>query len=133
MIQRMQQFEHVAAHELPALYDDFALSERARTITDGYVVQLQDWIAGSLNYYRSCHRYGADDLARRTHRFLPEAKPSMPFPRHAGVAAACHVRREFRGAGGQRAGRVGGMRACVMWTEVVDESEWSLGPGRSSG
>lgn len=35
MTQRMQQFQHVVTHELPVLYDDFALSEQARTILDG--------------------------------------------------------------------------------------------------
>ncbi len=89
MTQRLQQFQHVATHELPILYDDFALSEQARRILDGYVVQLQDWIAGSLNYYRGCHRYGADDLARRMHGFLPDTTPSMPIPaRRAGAVAA---------------------------------------------
>lgn len=54
-------------------------STPARKTLDGYVVQLQDWIAGSLNYYRGCHRHGAGDLARRTRRSMPHTTPTMPI------------------------------------------------------
>ncbi|CAM5563869.1 hypothetical protein SALBM217S_04945 [Streptomyces griseoloalbus] len=36
MNQRMRQFEHVVAHELPVVYDDFQLSEEAREIMRGH-------------------------------------------------------------------------------------------------
>ncbi|MER6693803.1 germacradienol/geosmin synthase Cyc2, partial [Streptomyces minutiscleroticus] len=89
MNQRMKQFQHVASHELPVLYEDFGLSGEVRAIIEGHVVELQNWMAGILNWHRGCHRYGADDLARRTHRFVPGRIPSMPFPeRRAGAVAA---------------------------------------------
>ncbi|MET8950292.1 germacradienol/geosmin synthase Cyc2 [Streptomyces sp. NPDC004129] len=72
MTQRMRQFQHVAEREIPVLYDDFGLSKEARAVMDGYVVDLQNYMSGILNWHRGCHRYGAADLARRTHGFVPD-------------------------------------------------------------
>jgi germacradienol/geosmin synthase len=79
MTQRMQQFQHVAAHELPILYDDFKLSDEARGIMDGYVVELQNWMSGILKWHQDCRRYGAADLARRAHGFVPDQVPVVPI------------------------------------------------------
>ncbi|MER6427969.1 germacradienol/geosmin synthase Cyc2 [Streptomyces sp900105245] len=76
--QRMQQFEHVIAHELPVLYDDFRLSEEARAAMDGYVLDLQNWLAGILNWHRRVDRYKAEWLGRRAHGFLPDRAPGTP-------------------------------------------------------
>ncbi|MGD1224196.1 germacradienol/geosmin synthase Cyc2 [Streptomyces krungchingensis] len=78
--QRMRQFEHVAAHELPVLYEDFGLSEEAREIMAGYVADLQNWMAGILNWHRSVDRYKAEYLARRAHGFLPDRPPAPALP-----------------------------------------------------
>ncbi|MGC9543464.1 germacradienol/geosmin synthase Cyc2 [Streptomyces sp. UG1] len=78
MTQRMQQFEHVAAHELPIVYEDFGLSEEAREIMGNYVVDLQNWMAGILNWHRTVLRYQAEYLARRAHGFLPDRAPAVP-------------------------------------------------------
>ncbi|MFF9817886.1 germacradienol/geosmin synthase Cyc2 [Streptomyces sp. NPDC014006] len=78
MTRRMEQFEHVAAHELPVLYDDFALSGEARAAMQGYVTDLQNWMAGILNWHRSVDRYKAEWLARRAHGFLPDRAPAVP-------------------------------------------------------
>ncbi|GGX82223.1 hypothetical protein GCM10010510_29100 [Streptomyces anandii JCM 4720] len=75
MTQRMRQFEHVVAHELPVLYDDFELSEEARLAMAGYVLDLQNWMAGILNWHQRVDRYKADWLARRAHVFLPDRPP----------------------------------------------------------
>ncbi|MFE0325306.1 germacradienol/geosmin synthase Cyc2 [Streptomyces sp. NPDC058960] len=72
MNQRMEQFQHVAARELPVLFDDFALSQEAREVMDSYVADLRNYMAAVLNWHRDCHRYGADDLARRFHGFVPD-------------------------------------------------------------
>lgn len=45
---------------------------------DGYVVELQNWLAGILNWHRDCRRYGAADLARRAHGFVPGRLPTVP-------------------------------------------------------
>lgn len=78
MTQRMEQFQHVAAHELPVVYDDFDLSGEARAIMGNYVADLQNWLSGILNWHRNVDRYKADYLARRAHGFLPGRPPTMP-------------------------------------------------------
>ncbi|MFC0601845.1 family 2 encapsulin nanocompartment cargo protein terpene cyclase [Streptomyces palmae] len=62
MDSRMRQFQHVAAHELPVLYEDFDLSGQARRILDGYVRELQNWLSGILVWHRECRRYGEAEL-----------------------------------------------------------------------
>ncbi|MFJ5772808.1 germacradienol/geosmin synthase Cyc2 [Streptomyces sp. NPDC093094] len=84
MNQRMEQFEHVAAVELPLLYDDFELSAEDRAAMAGYVTALQNWMSGILNWHRSVPRYRADYLARRTHGFLPDHPPAPALSLLAG-------------------------------------------------
>ncbi|MBZ3904664.1 germacradienol/geosmin synthase Cyc2 [Streptomyces griseiscabiei] len=79
MTQRMRQFEHVVAAELPVVYDDFALSEEARAIMDGYVDDLRNWMSGILNWHRGVDRYKSAFLARRAHGFVPDRPPVPPF------------------------------------------------------
>ncbi|MET8634008.1 germacradienol/geosmin synthase Cyc2 [Streptomyces sp. NPDC004096] len=79
MTQRMHQFQHVADHELPVLCEDFELPEQACATLQGYVVELQNYMSGILNWHRGCHRYGADDLARRVHGFVPDLASSVGF------------------------------------------------------
>ncbi|UNO40813.1 terpene synthase family protein [Streptomyces sp. MST-110588] len=62
MTSRMREFQHVAGHELPVLYDDFDLPEETRTVLDGYVRELENWMSGILLWHRQCHRYGDADL-----------------------------------------------------------------------
>ncbi|EYT83199.1 Geosmin synthase [Streptomyces sp. Tu 6176] len=85
MTQRMRQFEHVVAHELPVVCDDFALSDEARATMEGYVADLRNWLAGILNWHRSVNRYKAEWLGRRAHGFLPDHPPvpALPAPARA--------------------------------------------------
>ncbi|GGZ26616.1 germacradienol/geosmin synthase Cyc2 [Streptomyces poonensis] len=76
MTQRMRQFQHVTQHELPVLCADFGLSPQARSVLDGYVDQLRNWMAGILNWHREVRRYRPEHLARRTHGFLPDRAPA---------------------------------------------------------
>lgn len=64
MTSRMREFQHVAANELPVLYDDFDLSEEARALLDGYVKELENWMSGILTWHRGCRRYREEDLRR---------------------------------------------------------------------
>ncbi|MFK4145291.1 germacradienol/geosmin synthase Cyc2 [Streptomyces sp. NPDC004065] len=91
MTQRMRQFEHVVAHELPVLHADLELSPEARAALDGYVADLQNWMAGILNWHRSVDRYKAEWLARRAHAFLPDRPPAPVLP-SAPLLAASLVR-----------------------------------------
>ncbi|MEU0134578.1 terpene synthase family protein [Streptomyces sp. NPDC006296] len=63
---RMEQFQHVAEHELPVLYDDFGLDAEARETLAGYVTELRNWLAGILVWHRGCRRYREEDLRRGT-------------------------------------------------------------------
>jgi germacradienol/geosmin synthase len=90
MTSRMKQFEHVVAHELPFLYDDFELGPEARRSLDGYVQELRDWMSGILVWHRDCLRYGEADIVRH-HRPEPEPVPvalTIPGPTGLGTSAA---------------------------------------------
>ncbi|MFE1175871.1 family 2 encapsulin nanocompartment cargo protein terpene cyclase [Streptomyces sp. NPDC058773] len=66
MTSRMREFQHVAAHELPVVCDDFQLSPEARAALDGYVRELEHWMAGILIWHRDCRRYRASELRHPT-------------------------------------------------------------------
>jgi germacradienol/geosmin synthase len=82
MTSRMQQFEHLVATELPFLADDHKLDEEARRALDGYVVELQDWMAGILDWHQLTGRY--DEAALRKQR-TPRA---LRGPTGLGTSAA---------------------------------------------
>ncbi len=65
MASRMLQFEHIIATELPVLVDEFDLDADAREALDAYVVGLQDWMAGILDWHILTRRYGESALRRR--------------------------------------------------------------------
>ncbi|MFJ8929104.1 germacradienol/geosmin synthase Cyc2 [Streptomyces sp. NPDC102364] len=80
MTQRMRQFEHIVEHELPVLYEDFGLDREARTVLDGYVDDLRNWMAGILNWHREVDRYRDAWLSGRAHGFVPGRVPAPPVP-----------------------------------------------------
>ncbi|MDT0341992.1 terpene synthase family protein [Streptomyces litchfieldiae] len=80
---RMNQFRHVARHEFPVLYEDFELSEEARRALDGYVRDLENWMAGILNWHRNVRRYREEDLRRHAGWPWP-----LGGPRGLGTSAA---------------------------------------------
>ncbi|MCX2924598.1 germacradienol/geosmin synthase Cyc2 [Streptomyces sp. NEAU-W12] len=79
MSRRLDQFEHVVAHELPLLYEDFELSQEARAIMRDYVLDLRNWMAGILHWHRSVNRYKDAWLSGRAHGFLPDRTPAAPM------------------------------------------------------
>ncbi|MDT0267217.1 terpene synthase family protein [Streptomyces sp. DSM 44915] len=84
---RMRQFQHVAANELPVLYDDFQLDAEARQVLAGYVKELENWLSGILLWHQDCHRYKESDLRRaRGPRGLGTAAAHLARPRPGGVA-----------------------------------------------
>jgi germacradienol/geosmin synthase len=80
MTQRMEQFQHVVANELPVVRQDFDLSGEASAALDGYVADLQNWLAGILHWHREVDRYKPAYLARRSHGFLPDRPPAPVLP-----------------------------------------------------
>ncbi len=65
MTARMRQFERLRTAELPALAEHYELDEQGRQSLDEYVLQLQNWLAGILNWHRDCERYTEPGLLRR--------------------------------------------------------------------
>ncbi|MCX4540623.1 germacradienol/geosmin synthase [Streptomyces sp. NBC_01565] len=62
MTRRTEEFEHIVANQLPLLYDDWKLDAQARAGIDAYVGELQDWLAGVLNWHQNVARYREEDL-----------------------------------------------------------------------
>ncbi|MER6944335.1 terpene synthase family protein [Nonomuraea sp. NPDC000554] len=84
MAARAREFEHVAADELPVLYDDFQLGAEVRETLAAYVEDLRNWLAGILNWHRHCLRY--DEVSLRRHHRTPEWR--LGGPTGLGTSAA---------------------------------------------
>jgi germacradienol/geosmin synthase len=72
MTSRIRQFEHVLATELPFLVDDLGLDTDARKALDEYVVGLQDWMVGILEWHTLSGRYPEAALRRRYLKSSPK-------------------------------------------------------------
>ncbi|MFI6416506.1 germacradienol/geosmin synthase [Streptomyces sp. NPDC050842] len=59
---RLRQYEHLKKNEVPLLYEDFALDREGRAAFEAYLRELEDWLAGILNWHQSVRRYGAEDV-----------------------------------------------------------------------
>jgi germacradienol/geosmin synthase len=64
MTARMEQFEHIVATELPALFEDFNLDEAVRDKLLGYVKRLQQYMAGVLRWHIAVDRYKEVELRK---------------------------------------------------------------------
>ncbi|WP_081913480.1 Geosmin synthase [Glycomyces sp. NRRL B-16210] len=83
MTTRLEQFEFIAATELPALADDLELDTGAREGLEAYVQDLRNWMCAILHWHRETDRYGEDELRlARTERaaglFEPDAAQARP-------------------------------------------------------
>lgn len=65
MTSRLLQFEHIIATELPLLAEDFNLDADTREVLDAYIVGLQDWVAGILDWHMLTGRYDESALQKR--------------------------------------------------------------------
>ncbi|MFD3546906.1 germacradienol/geosmin synthase [Streptomyces sp. NPDC058655] len=83
MTQRTEEFEHIVAHQMPLLYDDWKLGTEARAALDAYVGELRDWHAGILNWHRKIARYRPEDL-----HDLPDGLSTGVWGADFGMAAA---------------------------------------------
>jgi germacradienol/geosmin synthase len=84
---RVRQFEHLIAHDLPVLFDNFQLSGQARRTLLDYADELQDWMAGILEWHRACRRYREPELIER---YATDAPTLMAWvtPSGLGTSAA---------------------------------------------
>ncbi|MEU4113465.1 terpene synthase family protein [Kitasatospora sp. NPDC028055] len=105
MHSRLEQFQHVAQKELPVMYEDFGLSAPARGLLDGYVRELENWLAGVLNWHRECRRYRTEDLER--HFGAERDLVGAGVRARAGAAPAAPVVRTGPGAGAAPFGPTG--------------------------
>jgi germacradienol/geosmin synthase len=62
MTARAQQFQHIVATELPALFDDFNLDQSTRKKLLGYVEKLENWMCGILRWHITVDRYKEFEL-----------------------------------------------------------------------
>lgn len=84
MKSRMRQFQHVAENELPVLFDDFGLDDKARETLRGYVRELENWLSGILVWHYGCRRYTEEDLRRHAR----ETVRPLDGPSGLGTSAA---------------------------------------------
>ncbi|MEW1696408.1 germacradienol/geosmin synthase [Streptomyces sp. NPDC093249] len=59
---RLSQYEHLKQREIPMLYTEFGLDAAGRAAFEAYLRELEDWLAGILNWHRKVSRYGAEDV-----------------------------------------------------------------------
>jgi germacradienol/geosmin synthase len=91
MTSRMQQFEHLLAHELPGMLADLGLDQTARHQVDAYIQGLQLRMSGTLAWHRTVDRYKESELRRgRT--------PALAWRRPTGLGtSAARIASLFRG------------------------------------
>ncbi|HEX7835882.1 MAG TPA: germacradienol/geosmin synthase [Kofleriaceae bacterium] len=91
MTSRMQQFEHLLAHELPGTLADLDLDQTARRQVDAYIQGLQLRMSGTLAWHRAVDRYKESELRRgRT--------PALTWGRPTGLGtSAARIASLFRG------------------------------------
>ncbi|MFI1715228.1 germacradienol/geosmin synthase [Streptomyces litmocidini] len=59
---RLRQYENLKQREVPLLYEEFGLDAAGREAFEAYLRELEDWLAGVLNWHRKVRRYGAEDV-----------------------------------------------------------------------
>jgi germacradienol/geosmin synthase len=84
---RIEQFQHVAAHELPVLYEDLGLDEADREAVEEYVQRLRQFVVGSVTWHRTIRRYDEPTLLRH-YPHHPRARRLPLTPTGLGTSAA---------------------------------------------
>ncbi|MBD0708714.1 MULTISPECIES: terpene synthase family protein [unclassified Streptomyces] len=59
---RLRQYEHLKGREVPLLLAEYGLDAEGRAVFAAYLRELEDWLAGILNWHRKVRRYGAGDV-----------------------------------------------------------------------
>lgn len=99
---RMQQFEQIAATELPLMADRLELDDAARETLARYVEALLNWIVGSHDWHLVSGRYAPDQLRQRytphTRVETPTSSTIAALPARLGMEAMTLASRLFDGA-----------------------------------
>lgn len=93
MRSRLSQFQHTKEVHLPLLCATHAMDRTARALLDGYIQELQNWLASVLHWHRTTRRYRAIDPPGsqpygRMPRSEPEARVGWTTPSGPGTSAA---------------------------------------------
>ena len=93
MAARMEQFEHILADDLPALFEEYALDDEARAVLTRHADDLKEWMSGILEWHRRCARYTEAELWRTRYPGKTGGSPwelaSLPLtPTGLGTSAA---------------------------------------------
>jgi germacradienol/geosmin synthase len=62
---RMKQFEYIVTNELPILFENFDLGTQAREQLLAYVIDLQHFMSGALQWHLKTERYNEAEIRRR--------------------------------------------------------------------
>jgi germacradienol/geosmin synthase len=84
--ERMRQFEHIVATDMPALYRDLDLAPEIRAALDRHADELKDWMSGILEWHRRCVRYTEAELRR--HGSLGPSRTVLHNPTGLGTNGA---------------------------------------------
>jgi germacradienol/geosmin synthase len=89
MTARMHQFQRTVDIELPNLFEEYELDAEARAILTRYASELQDWMAGIVNWHRECRRYFDSELRHNVPLTPTETTATVPMgPTGLGTALA---------------------------------------------
>lgn len=88
---RMEQFEHVLATGLPALFDEQGLDGPARDALLAQADNLKDWLSGILEWHRRCVRYTEPELERVHRPAAPPTLAGLPGPTGLGTSGLALV------------------------------------------
>lgn len=59
---RLDQFVRSVDQDLPKMFEDLSLDSATRAALTRYSTELQDWIAGIINWHKGTSRYGEDEI-----------------------------------------------------------------------
>jgi germacradienol/geosmin synthase len=69
---RISQFRDIVAVELPELFDALHFDAATREALQSHARNLENWLAGILNWHQGCHRYAEADLISNARTARPE-------------------------------------------------------------
>ncbi|HEV7974209.1 terpene synthase family protein [Amycolatopsis sp.] len=78
MTARMEEFEHIVATDLPAMFDDLGLDDDVRAVLTRHAEDLKEWMSGILEWHRKCVRYTEAELKRSREPEVPAGFSFLP-------------------------------------------------------